>query len=135
MADNKDTTTRQRGHTLTVSFRSSLSAAEAREYVEDAMGLMARRLAKRAEAGLPGAPPHPMAGVACAVAAGGEFPPAGPYNQGEDNPRARLTDLQVREIKEKADKGAKYGTLAREYGVNVSTVCRARKRADRCKAM
>ncbi len=40
------------------------------------------------------------------------------YRRGEDNPRARLTEEQVIEIKRLLARGAGHGFLARRYGVS-----------------
>lgn len=49
----------------------------------------------------------------------GQTPPVMP---GESNPRARLSDDQVREIRQRADAGETGASLAREFGVTAASV-------------
>jgi hypothetical protein len=44
------------------------------------------------------------------------------YNKGDANPRAKLTDDQVRTIKQRLAEGSQNKVLAAEYGINCATI-------------
>ena len=47
-----------------------------------------------------------------------------PDAKGELNPSAKLSALAVREIRDRADRGEAYSSIAKAYGVNETTVSR-----------